>query len=36
MQSTKRAKMTTDVDMTNANGAEAANGVHIDEVRSWV
>ena len=25
--------MTTDIDMTNANGAQAVNGVHIDEVR---
>ncbi len=33
LQSTKRAKMTTDIDMTNANGALAGNGVHIDEVR---
>ena len=33
LQSTKRAKMTTDIDMTNANGAQAVNGVHIDEVR---
>jgi len=33
VQSTKRAKMTTDIDMTNANGAQAVNGVHIDEVR---
>jgi hypothetical protein len=33
MQSTKRVKMTTDIDMTNAENAQAANGVQIDEVR---
>ena len=25
--------MTTDIDMTNADVVQAANGVHIDEVR---